>query len=80
MSGNEVDAMQPSQKAWPVIPVFVFFCHPCCRGGEAFAASCQKTGEPEDVTVGLVVGEWNTLVPVLVRSKFPFCSTCTIVQ
>ena len=30
-----------------------------CRGGEEFARSCSNTLEPEDVTVGVVVGMSN---------------------
>ena len=29
------------------------------RGGKNFAKSCSRTLEPEDVTVGVVVGESN---------------------
>ena len=33
----------------------LFFC--MCRGSEAFGNSCAKTMEPEDVTMGIIVGK-----------------------
>ena len=40
---------------WLVLLLILFrvFCY---RGGDAFARSCSKTLEPEDVTMGFIVG------------------------
>ena len=50
-----------------------------CRGGKEFAASCNRTLEPEDVTVGVVVGTFvHTDNEWLMRSIST--SLCTINQ
>ena len=39
------------------MPFFYHNCYSLCSGRKAFGLMCNLTKEPEDVTVGLVVGE-----------------------
>ena len=36
--------------------IYWLYCFSSFRGCDAFSDSCQKALEPEDVTVGLVIG------------------------
>ncbi len=41
------------------------YCLCFCSGCDAFRKSCAKAGEPEDVTVGLIIGKWSSFVNTL---------------